>query len=73
MLSYGDNRMLPERGRGVRLGPSPGLMSADGNTQDRLDDGGFAVHQIDLSDNGFSQAIIIQALDLKYYSGAEED
>jgi len=63
-----DNRMLP--GHNSATVTAPNLIHVDDrNEKDLLDVGMCISDRKDLSDNGFSQAIIIQALDIKYHNG----
>ena len=75
LLSYWDNRMLPERGTYMgEADPAEPISLVDNPIDDEdplelydkmLIDWGHK----DVSDNGYSEAIIIQGLDQKYHGG----
>jgi len=74
LLSYADNRMLPRRGlyeENARYSP---LLLVDNPVGDEdrmeiMDKGMLDLYRKDVSDNGYSEAIMIQGIDQKHHGG----
>ena len=73
LLSAKDNRMLPPVNHGALVKPVEVVNNPVGDEDplESMDKGLLDKYRKDISDNGYSEAIIVQGIDQKYHGGED--